>query len=360
MDFIRVRLIEKIQLQAVALAALVGVYSLLAARVSPWDPQAPVTLLSQPGIGRLVVLAAGVWVLAAAAGALTVSARPEGPLLAALAGAAGVALYSPGIRPLLMARQDALRGLFFAHLLEVVALAAVVLAAGRIASFVRGRASRLAGGWGWRDPLQQLTDEQRRTIGEIDVDRMAWVGGPVAMVRIGLTMLLSKTGKAGARKQAQDGQETPSLKRLLGCLAISAVVSDYAGDVEDRFGVRSTLVLIPLGIAFLYLLPPLVPLLAFPMFFVMKGGFTLVWPVSSRYMNDRIDSVGRATVLSVASMLRAVAGIPFRIASGVVADHTTTMLAVAALGATFIVSAVALVWFAEPVRAGTETASPAD
>jgi|GEM_PF-220418 len=142
--------------------------------------------------------------------------------------------------------------------------------------------------------------------------------------------------------------------------AISAVVSDYAGDVEDRFGVRSTLVLIPLGIAFLYLLPPLVPLLAFPMFFVMKGGFTLVWPVSSRYMNDRIDSVGRATVLSVASMLRAVAGIPFRIASGVVADHTTTMLAVAALGATFIVSAVALVWFAEPVRAGTETASPAD
>jgi len=225
MDFIRVRLIEKIQLQAVALAALVGVYSLLAARVSPWDPQAPVTLLSQPGIGRLVVLAAGVWVLAAAAGALTVSARPEGPLLAALAGAAGVALYSPGIRPLLMARQDALRGLFFAHLLEVVALAAVVLAAGRIASFVRGRASRLAGGWGWRDPLQQLTDEQRRTIGEIDVDRMAWVGGPVAMVRIGLTMLLSKTGKAGARKQAQDGQETPSLKRLLGCLAISAVVS---------------------------------------------------------------------------------------------------------------------------------------
>ncbi|MFC6724131.1 MFS transporter, partial [Halobium palmae] len=131
---------------------------------------------------------------------------------------------------------------------------------------------------------------------------------------------------------------------------VSAIVSDYAGDVEDRFGARRVLLFLPLGIAVFYLLPAVVPLLAFPMFFAMKGGFTLVWPISKRYMNDRIESVGRATVLSVVSMLRAIAGIPFRIGSGVVADVTTPLIAVAALGAAFVVCTAVLRAVTTPIR----------
>ena len=141
---------------------------------------------------------------------------------------------------------------------------------------------------------------------------------------------------------------------------VSAVVSDYAGDAEDRFGARRVLLLVPLGIAILYLLPPLVPLLAFPMFFVMKGGLALVFPISGRYLNDRIDSVGRATVLSVVSMLRAVAGVPFRVGSGLLADYATPLVAVAALGALFVVGTVALQAFSPPMRTTAETHTPAD
>lgn len=141
---------------------------------------------------------------------------------------------------------------------------------------------------------------------------------------------------------------------------VSAIVSDYAGDVEDRFGARNVLLFVPLAIAALYLLPPLVPLFAFPMFFVMKGGLALVFPISSRYMNDRIDSAGRATVLSVVAMLRAVAGVPFRVGSGVVADYATPLVAVAALGALFIAGTVALFVVASPIRAVTEGNAPAD
>ncbi len=141
---------------------------------------------------------------------------------------------------------------------------------------------------------------------------------------------------------------------------VSAIISEYAGDVEDRFGTRNTLLFIPLAMAALYLLPPIIGLFAFPMFFVMKGGFSLVFPISGRYMNDRIDSMGRATVLSTVSMLRAVAGVPFRIGSGVLADYATPLIAVAALGGLFIIGTGVLHLWAPPVRAESGTSVPAD
>lgn len=141
---------------------------------------------------------------------------------------------------------------------------------------------------------------------------------------------------------------------------VSAIASDYAGDIEDRFGVRRVLLLVPVGMAVIYLLPVIAPLLAFPMFFVMRGGFSVVFPISGRYLNDRIESVGRATVLSVVAMLRAVAGVPFRVGSGVVADYASPLVAVAALGVVFLVGAAALLLWVPPIRTGTDTAAAAD
>jgi MFS family permease len=165
----------------------------------------------------------------------------------------------------------------------------------------------------------------------------------------------------GATLAAWNVPEAATLGVLYASFTVvSAIVSDYAGDVEDRFGTRNTLLFVPLLMAALYLLPPLLPLLAFPMFFVMKGGLALVFPISSRYMNDRIDSVGRATVLSVVAMLRAVAGVPFRVGSGVLADYATPLVAVAALGALFVVGTVVLHVVAPPMRAAAGTGTPAD
>ncbi|WP_353634508.1 hypothetical protein ABSL23_01655 [Halobacterium sp. NMX12-1] len=135
---------------------------------------------------------------------------------------------------------------------------------------------------------------------------------------------------------------------------MSAVTSDYASDVEELLGVRKAMLLIPVAIAASYVLAGLVPLLVFPMFFVMKGGNSLVGPITNRYINDQVESVGRATLLSSVAMLRNVAGVPFRVGSGILATWYTSMTAVAILGAIFLVLAFVLWSVASPVSADYE------
>jgi MFS family permease len=123
---------------------------------------------------------------------------------------------------------------------------------------------------------------------------------------------------------------------------VSAVASDYASDLESLLGVRRAMFLVPVGIAATYVAAGLVPVLAFPMFFAMKGGSSVIGPIYQGYINDQVQSVGRATLLSSVAMLRSVAGIPFRVGSGILATWWSTLDAVALLGAVFIVGAVLL------------------
>jgi MFS family permease len=139
---------------------------------------------------------------------------------------------------------------------------------------------------------------------------------------------------------------------------VSAVASDYASDVEELLGVRLAMLLIPLTIAVTYVFAGVFPLLAFPMFFAMKGGNSVIAPIYQRYINDQVESVGRATLLSSVAMLRSVAGIPFRVGSGVLATWYSTSGAVAILGAVFIVGALVMYAFSPPVSADYD-ASPA-
>jgi nitrogen fixation-related uncharacterized protein len=132
---------------------------------------------------------------------------------------------------------------------------------------------------------------------------------------------------------------------------VSAVLSDFASDVEEFLGVRYAMFLIPVSIAALYVLAGLAPILAFPMFFAMKGGSSVISPIYQRYVNDQVQSVGRATLLSSVAMLRSVAGIPFRVGSGVLATWYSTSGAVAILGAVFIVGAVLIFTLLSPVSA---------
>ncbi|MCU4717016.1 MFS transporter [Halapricum hydrolyticum] len=133
-------------------------------------------------------------------------------------------------------------------------------------------------------------------------------------------------------------------------MGVSAIGSDYAAEVESWLGVRKAMLLLPVGIAAFYLVPVVAPVAVFPMFFVMKGSNSLIFPISSRYINDHIGSVGRATVISAIAMVRAVAGVPFRVGSGAFADLFTPIAAVAALGVSFLVGAVLLYVFATPIR----------
>jgi hypothetical protein len=141
---------------------------------------------------------------------------------------------------------------------------------------------------------------------------------------------------------------------------VSAVASDRAEDVESLLGTRTALLGIPALIAVLFLLPAVVPVLAFPMFFVMKGGGAVFHPISGQYLNDRLESVGRATVLSTVSMFSALSRIPFAVGSGVVADVFDARTAVAALGGTFMLCAVVLQVVGRGVASDARHGTPAD
>lgn len=144
---------------------------------------------------------------------------------------------------------------------------------------------------------------------------------------------------------------------------VSGVASARSSDVEEWLGTRGAFLVVPFVVAASFLAPLALPVLAIPMFFVLRGGQSLLRPISGQFLNDRVESVGRATVLSTISMAYGLARAPFMIASGVLADASSAFVAVGALGVTFLVGGAALQLLWPPVSepaAETPTAAPAD
>jgi hypothetical protein len=144
--------------------------------------------------------------------------------------------------------------------------------------------------------------------------------------------------------------------------AVSAVASDRASDLEDWLGTRRAVLVVPMVVAGLFVLPVAAPLLAFPMFFGLRAGQSLLRPIAGQYLNDHLASVGRATVLSAVSLVYSLFRVPFMLGSGVLADAATPLLAVAAMGGAFLAVGGTVFALRRPVRPGSAPAAadPAD
>ncbi|WP_231184004.1 MFS transporter [Haladaptatus sp. DYF46] len=136
-----------------------------------------------------------------------------------------------------------------------------------------------------------------------------------------------------------------------GFAVVGAVASSYAGRIETRLTTRVALIAFPLVTAVAFLLPLALPLLALPVFFLVRGTRTLANPIASGYINHRIESRGRATVLSAVAMVYALVRIPIELATGRIADGTSPLLALAALGVIFLGGAVGLRLWPSPIVA---------
>lgn len=166
-------------------------------------------------------------------------------------------------------------------------------------------------------------------------------------------------GEIGAALAAAGIPEAATLGVLYASFtAVSALASDRASDVEAWLGTSRALLGLPLAVTALFLLPLAVPLLAFPMFFGLRGGQSLLRPIAGQYLNDHLESLGRATVLSAVSMVYAVTRVPFALGSGVVADWLSPLAAVAAMGGAFLVVGSALVVLQSPVRVDAPAGGP--
>ncbi len=142
-----------------------------------------------------------------------------------------------------------------------------------------------------------------------------------------------------------------------GFTVLAAGASYAAGDIEDWLSTRSAVLLIPAVTGVLFVAPLVVPLAALPLFFVMKSGQTALQPIVSGYVNDHVESAGRATVLSAVSLAYALVRLPLRPLVGAVADLTAPIPTLGLLGAGFLGCAAAIYAWETPAG-GTDRASP--
>jgi len=170
---------------------------------------------------------------------------------------------------------------------------------------------------------------------------------PVRSIVLGVALFFGVVGAADTYVQpiAVDvvGLPTTVLGPLYAGFAVLGAVASYAADpVERRLGTRTALVAIPLAVGGLLVTPLVVGAVALPALVVMRGSRELVAPLASGYLNENVDAIGRATVLSAAAMVYGVSRFAFKPLGGVVADALGPVAAVVALGG-FLVAGLLLV-----------------
>ena len=163
----------------------------------------------------------------------------------------------------------------------------------------------------------------------------------------------------GATAAARSGEVGAGLALGLGVMyaALTVVASSggyYAGTIENRIGVRKALLIVPIVMAVAFLMPLWVALLALPTFAAMRTAKPLVQPIANGYINDHVEEVGRATLLSVVSMFYMMLRAPLALGAGMMADSTTATMAIAALGGLFL-AAGGTIWLFGEVAPETET-----
>ena len=100
-----------------------------------------------------------------------------------------------------------------------------------------------------------------------------------------------------------------------------------SGWLEDRFGARGFFgVLVPMfGIVYAGI--AVIPLAVLPALFLYRGSMNVIIPLRNKYLNDRLEESGRATVLSGAQMVLTLGASTASLIGGVVAETTGSVQA---------------------------------
>lgn len=132
---------------------------------------------------------------------------------------------------------------------------------------------------------------------------------------------------------------------------LGAALSYYTGAIEEQVGIKRWFLVVPFIVGVLLVGSYLLPVVALVAFLLTRAVADVTRSLASHYINDRIETLGRATVLSAMAMVSGLAVIPFQIGSGVISDVTSPLFALGIGGASLVVvSGVILLW-EPPVRA---------
>lgn len=140
-----------------------------------------------------------------------------------------------------------------------------------------------------------------------------------------------------------------------GFKLFSAVASSGVGTMHDTLGTKGMMgAIIPIY-AVAYASIAFLPILVVPVLFVNRGLRTVTSPVINQYLNAHIDDMGRATVLSGASMVLALIGSGARVLAGRATEvwGPVGFLPIAGVGLSILGG---VLWFVtSPVHSNTET-----
>ncbi|MDS0301387.1 MFS transporter [Halogeometricum sp. S1BR25-6] len=130
---------------------------------------------------------------------------------------------------------------------------------------------------------------------------------------------------------------------------VGAVLSYYTGAIKEFIGIQTWFIILPFIVGAALVGMYFVPILALPTFLVARGLSDVTRSFAGQYVNNQIETLGRATVLSAMAMVSGLAVIPFQLGSGVLSDYVSPLFALAAGGVVLIVGSVVILSWELPV-----------
>jgi MFS family permease len=132
---------------------------------------------------------------------------------------------------------------------------------------------------------------------------------------------------------------------------VGALLSYYTGAIKDTVGLQTWFLVIPFAVGGALVGMYFVPLLALPTFLLIRGVSDVTRSFAGQYINDRIDTLGRATVLSAMAMVSGLAVVPFQLGSGVISDIVSPLFALGVGGVILVVGSGAILLWEAPIDA---------
>ena len=129
-----------------------------------------------------------------------------------------------------------------------------------------------------------------------------------------------------------------------------AGLSYYTGAIRARLGLRTWFLWLPFIVGGALVGMYFVPVLALPTFLLIRGLSDVTRSFAGQYINDRIETMGRATVLSAMAMVSGLAVVPFQLGSGVISDVVSPLFALAVAGVVLIVGSVGILLWEAPIE----------
>ncbi|MFC5972089.1 MFS transporter [Halomarina salina] len=141
---------------------------------------------------------------------------------------------------------------------------------------------------------------------------------------------------------------------------VGALLSYYTGAIKRTIGLQTWFMILPFAVGSTLVAMYVIPVLALPTFLLIRGLSDVTRSLAGQYINDRIDSLGRATVLSAMAMVSGLAVIPFQLGSGLISDTVSPLFALGIGGIVLLVGSTVILLWETPVTDDLPDSRPED